>query len=115
MILFEPGAESQEPHRWRILIVEDDPAYVGLIATMLGAAGWLTFDFEHAPSLAAANERLRSATFDIILLALGAVRHGAQDFLVKTEVTAPVLARSVAYALERKHSEVETKRLAFRD
>ncbi|WP_373546011.1 response regulator, partial [Chamaesiphon sp.] len=35
-------------------------------------------------------------------LALEAVRHGAQDYLVKRQVTIDVLVRSIGYAIERK-------------
>lgn len=37
-------------------------------------------------------------------LALEAVRHGAQDYLVKRQVTIDVLVRSIRYAIERKAS-----------
>ena len=37
-------------------------------------------------------------------LALEAVRHGAQDYLVKRQVTIDVLVRSIRYAIERKSS-----------
>lgn len=37
-------------------------------------------------------------------LAIAAVRHGAQDYLVKRMVNQDVLVRSLRYAIERKHS-----------
>ncbi len=37
-------------------------------------------------------------------LALEAVRHGAQDYLIKRQVTIDVLVRSIRYAIERKAS-----------
>lgn len=36
-------------------------------------------------------------------LAIAAVRHGAQDYLVKRQINAEVLTRSLHYAIERKH------------
>ena len=61
---------------------------------------------EHAPS------------FPIVVLTaidneevgLEAVRRGAQDYLIKGEVTKEILARSLAYAVERKHLEEELRR-----
>ena len=48
-------------------------------------------------------------------LALRAVKAGAQDYLSKGNTTGDVLARSIRYAIERKHSELQIKRLAYRD
>jgi diguanylate cyclase (GGDEF)-like protein len=48
-------------------------------------------------------------------LALRAVKGGAQDYLSKGTTTGEVLARSIRYAIERKHSELQIKRLAYRD
>jgi diguanylate cyclase (GGDEF)-like protein len=48
-------------------------------------------------------------------LALRAVKAGAQDYLSKGSTTGEVLARSIRYAIERKHSELQIKRLAYRD
>jgi diguanylate cyclase (GGDEF)-like protein/PAS domain S-box-containing protein len=38
-------------------------------------------------------------------LALQAIREGAQDYLVKTELSGALLARSISYAIERKRAE----------
>ncbi len=38
-------------------------------------------------------------------LALQAIRNGAQDYLLKTELSGQLLARAVRYAIQRKHSE----------
>ncbi len=48
-------------------------------------------------------------------LAVRAVRHGAQDYLVKGSGSAPILARAIRYAIERKHSEATISRLAYHD
>jgi diguanylate cyclase (GGDEF)-like protein len=48
-------------------------------------------------------------------LALRAVKAGAQDYLPKGQTTGELLARSIRYAIERKHSELQMKRLAYRD
>jgi CheY-like chemotaxis protein len=45
-------------------------------------------------------------------LGLGAVREGAQDFLVKDKVDGPLLDRSLRYAIERKRAEQALARLA---
>jgi len=43
--------------------------------------------------------------------ALKAVHEGAQDYLVKSQVNGPLLARSLRYAIERKRIESERDRL----
>src|SRR5262245_26069316 len=48
-------------------------------------------------------------------LAVQAVKAGAQDYLIKGQATPEVLGRSVRYAIERKQSEIQMKRLAYRD
>jgi DNA-binding NarL/FixJ family response regulator len=39
-------------------------------------------------------------------LALSAVQHGAQDYLIKGQVDEVLIARSIRYAIERKRAEV---------
>ena len=43
-------------------------------------------------------------------LSLRAVQEGAQDYLVKGQVTGSLLARSIRYAIERKRAEEELQR-----
>jgi diguanylate cyclase (GGDEF)-like protein/PAS domain S-box-containing protein len=43
-------------------------------------------------------------------IGLESVKQGAQDYLIKGEVTKELLARSLSYAVERKHMEGELKR-----
>src|SRR5262249_34194325 len=43
-------------------------------------------------------------------VALRSVQGGAQDYLVKSEVSAPLLARALRYAVERSRVEAATKR-----
>lgn len=42
-------------------------------------------------------------------LALRAIQEGAQDYLVKDEVTAPALSKAIHYAVERKHAEMRLR------
>jgi len=48
-------------------------------------------------------------------LALAAVQAGAQDFLVRDEVDAGSLERSIRYAIDRKRTEVQLAHLAVHD
>jgi diguanylate cyclase (GGDEF)-like protein len=73
----------------------------------------------------AALAHLRSAAPDvpIIVLAdqadeeagLAAVKAGAQDFLLKSELNPALLSRTVRYAIERKRSEVDLAHQALHD
>ncbi|MBV8087232.1 MAG: response regulator [Chloroflexi bacterium] len=45
-------------------------------------------------------------------LAVQAVRHGAQDYLVKGTFSAPALSRALRYAVERKHADEVRSKLA---
>jgi diguanylate cyclase (GGDEF)-like protein len=49
------------------------------------------------------------------LIALQAIRAGAQDFLVKPELYPALLGRSLRYAIERKRSEARLAHLALHD
>jgi diguanylate cyclase (GGDEF)-like protein len=48
-------------------------------------------------------------------LAIQAVQAGAQDYLIKGHVDAPLLRRSIRYAIERKAAEVELSHQALHD
>ena len=47
------------------------------------------------------------------LMAIEAVRRGAQDFLVKGHIDAELISRAIRYSIERKHAEKEKDRLQF--
>jgi diguanylate cyclase (GGDEF)-like protein/PAS domain S-box-containing protein len=61
---------------------------------------------EHAPTLPI----VVLTAIDDEKIGLEAVKRGAQDYLIKGEVTKELLARSLAYAVERKRMEEELKR-----
>jgi diguanylate cyclase (GGDEF)-like protein len=48
-------------------------------------------------------------------IAVQAVQDGAQDYLIKGEVTGPLLLRAMRYAMQRKRAELELARLALHD
>ncbi|MCK9284697.1 MAG: EAL domain-containing protein [Rhodocyclaceae bacterium] len=48
-------------------------------------------------------------------LAVKAVRMGAQDFLLKSHISGPLLTRSLRYAMERRQLEEHLHRLAYHD
>jgi len=49
------------------------------------------------------------------LLAIKAVQEGAQDYLVKGRVDGHAIGRSITYAVERKHAEMELSHKAMHD
>jgi diguanylate cyclase (GGDEF)-like protein len=49
------------------------------------------------------------------LLAIKAVQEGAQDYLVKGRVDGNAIGRSITYAVERKHAEMELSHQAMHD
>jgi diguanylate cyclase (GGDEF)-like protein len=145
----DAGAETNQT--LRILVVEDDPAYADLVATMLQSIEFVLVDVEHVQTLGRAVTCLRDGSFSVVLLdlglgdaqglealnavvaavpdvpviilsgeddlalSLGAVKSGAQDYLLKSQATPGALTRSIGYAIERKNGELETKRLAYHD
>jgi FixJ family two-component response regulator len=52
--------------------------------------------------------------FDDETLAVEAIRHGAQDYLVKGDVDSTVLYRTVRYSVERKRAVEDAKRCSKR-
>ena len=72
-----------------------------------------------------ALSRLKAARSDVPIIVLGAdanstlaiaaVHAGAQDFLVRDEVDAGSLERSIRYAIDRKRTEVQLAHLAVHD
>src|ERR1700704_2466481 len=49
------------------------------------------------------------------MLALQAVKGGAQDYLIKGQATPELLVRAIRYAIERKQSELHIRHLAYYD
>jgi CheY-like chemotaxis protein len=103
------------PSRYKTLPVEDNPGDARLFEEMLSEASALQVEIERAETLSETLERLAQGDHGLIVLtgvqntALGlrAVREGAQDYLVKGEVSAAALARSVVYAIERHRQQRE--------
>jgi two-component system sensor histidine kinase UhpB len=48
-----------------------------------------------------------TTSFDDPELGMALVKQGAQDFLVKSEISGPLITRSVLYAIERRHRELQ--------
>src|SRR5438270_3013590 len=73
----------------------------------------------------AAIEQIRTAAPDVAIVALtdspdedqalGVIRSGAQDYLVKADLYPALLGRAVRYAVERKRSEVRLVHQALHD
>ena len=62
-------------------------------------------NFEDARDVAAHVPMIVLSSVDDETLALQSVQVGAQDYLVKTEIDASLLVRSIRYAIERKRAE----------
>jgi diguanylate cyclase (GGDEF)-like protein len=80
---------------------------------------------DHQDDPLAPLEHLRSAAPDVAIIVLAdrpdeeiglaAVKAGAQDYLLNSELNPALLARAVRYAVERKRSEVELAHQALHD
>jgi two-component system, cell cycle sensor histidine kinase and response regulator CckA len=87
-----------------IALMNTDRFDVALLdLTLPDSAGLVSLDtlIQHSPSLPIVV--LTNTNDDE--LALNAVRHGAQDYLVKRHVNLDILVRSVRYAIERKQTQ----------
>ncbi len=127
--------------RFRVLLVEDNPADANLIDEMLHGSNGTTFALDHTSRLSESLDRLSKKTFDLVLLdlslpdsrgyatfeavhthashiptiiltgmddkdlALRAIRHGAQDYLLKDQVNGVILKQTLHHAIERKKLE----------
>ncbi len=85
------------------LEVASDSDVILLDLSLPDSQGYETFASVHA---AVPDTPLILLTgFEDDRLALTAVRHGAQDYLIKDEVTGAMLARAIRYAIERQGAE----------
>ena len=71
------------------------------------SSGYETFRqvYEHAAGIPI----VLMTNLDDEALALQAIRNGAQDYLLKTELSGQLLARAIRYAIQRKRSEDELR------
>jgi PAS domain S-box-containing protein len=128
---------------YRLLVVEDNPAEVRLIAEYLAEDPLFRFEVQYARQLDEAREILDRFEMDVVVLDLtlpdsfgiatldailhsypnvatvvltgvedsqlssDAVRRGAQDYLVKSDLHPAVLVRAIRFAHERKVRENE--------
>ncbi len=85
---------------------------------------FLDLSLPDAHGIETVNRMVRSApNLPIVVLtgntdeavAVEAMKAGAQDYLVKADITPRLIARTVRYAAERKHAEENAKRLARSD
>lgn len=125
----------------KVLVVEDNPAFIRLVGELLLDYKFKKFDVLGAESLSSAMEILKNKRVDVILLDLGltdsngintflelnkiayeipviiltgvqdedaavtAISEGAQDYFVKGTFDGNMLAKSILFAIERKHNE----------
>ncbi len=133
-----------------VLLVEDNPTDVLLLREALADVQEIDFALTQVERLADGQARLRSGSYDVVLLDLDlpdssgpetfsrlhavnpqvpmlvltglddesvgihAMQNGAQDYLLKHQLQAPLLSRSIRYAIERQRaalllSESETR------
>ena len=76
------------PPPLRILLVEDDDAYSGLVAAQLSTAGF-SVDVTRVRSLAEASRRLREQSVDVILLDLNLPDGTGLQSLARMQELAP--------------------------
>jgi sigma-B regulation protein RsbU (phosphoserine phosphatase) len=88
-----------------VLGLQGEPAGVVLLDLSLAESKGLE-PFERLHSLAGHVPIIVLSSLDDESLALRAVQEGAQDYLVKGEVTPSLLVRSIRYAIERKRAEL---------
>jgi DNA-binding NtrC family response regulator len=109
--VFEFGAVDRlsQAREW----IESNRADVVLLDLSLpDSHGLETFDRFHA--LAPQLPIIVLSGLDDGTIAIEAVRKGAQDYLVKGDVSASLLVRSIQYAIERKRSEEEALQAGLR-
>jgi signal transduction histidine kinase len=142
-----PRRQSALPDTIKVLLVEDDDAYVSLLSKMLRRAKNVRFMAERVDSLQKAVDYLSNNNVDVILLDLHlpdghgldtldflhdllsenavvvltslddesagikALQKGAQDYIVKANVTDDMLTRSISYAIERHILLMERKQV----
>ncbi|MFO1499652.1 MAG: PAS domain S-box protein [Verrucomicrobiota bacterium] len=120
----------------RLLLIDDAPKFAGWLQEMLHAAKGVHFKVDCAESLASGLRQLEHARYDVALLDLSltdsqgmaqlgdrlplivlsslddenlafrAVQEGAQDYLVKGQITNSLLIRAIRYAIERRRAEM---------
>jgi signal transduction histidine kinase len=126
----------------RLLVVEDEADFVGLVRVMVGSSGPVGWQVESVGALQPALDRLARPGIDAALLDLQlpdacdmeavdrihgaapllpivvmtshdrelgeeALRRGAQDYLLKSELNPALLTRSLHYSVFRKRAERE--------
>ena len=71
--LAKPTADDAAKPEWipRVLMVEDDAAYAGLVAFMLDNVKSVHFLHDHVTSISGAIQQLSKRSYDIVLLDLG--------------------------------------------
>jgi PAS domain S-box-containing protein len=130
----------------KVLLVEDDPAFLELITDVLKSSPHDVFVVHQETTLAGARNWLDRSAADVILLdlslpdsaglktlrevreranqipiilfsgsddektAMQAVRKGAQDYLVKSELSASMILRVIHYAIQRRSFERELEK-----
>jgi|GEM_PF-6255331 CheY-like chemotaxis protein len=107
-----------------VLLIEDNPGDARLIQELLSEYEF--FEFECVSRLSDAFQILKRKKFDVIISDLSLPdNHGLdtalkvcknadnipQDYLVKGKIDTDMLIRSIRYAIERKKSEQERKKM----
>ncbi len=129
-----------------VLLVEDNPVDAMLLRETLATVPGVDFSLTQVVRLSEGQARLRSESYDVVLLDLGlpdsngpetftrlqrtnpsvpvlvltglsdeevglrAMQEGAQDYLLKDQLQAPLLGRSIRYAIERHRAASQLSR-----
>jgi DNA-binding response OmpR family regulator len=86
-----------------------NPGLILLDLSLTDSVGFETFSC--VKQLAGEIPIIVLSGLDDELLATRAVRHGAQDYLIKGEINSQLLARAMRYAIERKEAALARERL----
>ena len=95
---------------YKVLLIEDNPADVGLIREMLAEARDSAFELEHAERLAAGLKRLACGQIDVVLLDLSLPDSEGSETLSRVRDEAPKVPIVILTGAQRPDSRCQSGR-----